>query len=96
MSILEVTGLTKRFGGLTAVSDVTFDIEEGQVYGVVGPNGAGKTTMFNLISGIHPATSGTILFNGEDVTCLPPYERAKEGDWQDISDSHVYGFHDGT
>ena len=79
MSILEVTGLTKRFGGLTAVSDVTFDIEEGQVYGVVGPNGAGKTTMFNLISGIHPATSGTILFNGEDVTCLPPYERAKKG-----------------
>lgn len=79
MSILEVTGLTKRFGGLTAVSDVTFDIEEGQVYGVVGPNGAGKTTMFNLISGIHPATSGTILFNGEDVTCLPPYERVKKG-----------------
>ena len=79
MSILEVTGLTKRFGGLTAVSDVTFDIEEGQVYGVVGPNGAGKTTMFNLISGIHPATSGTILFKGEDVTCLPPYERAKKG-----------------
>ena len=79
MSILEVTGLTKKFGGLTAVSDVTFDIEEGQVYGVVGPNGAGKTTMFNLISGIHPATSGTILFNGEDVTCLPPYERAKKG-----------------
>ena len=71
MSILEVTGLTKRFGGLTAVSDVTFDIEEGQVYGVVGPNGAGKTTMFNLIS--------AILFNGEDVTCLPPYERAKKG-----------------
>ena len=79
MSILEVTGLTKKFGGLTAVSDVTFDIEEGQVYGVGGPNGAGKTTMFNLISGIHPATSGTILFNGEDVTCLPPYERAKKG-----------------
>ena len=78
MSILEVTGLTKKFGGLTAVSDVTFDIEEGQVYGVVGPNGAGKTTMFNLISGIHPATSGTILFNGEDVTCLPPYERAPQ------------------
>ena len=66
MSILEVTGLTKKFGGLTAVSDVTFDIEEGQVYGVVGPNGAGKTTMFNLISGIYPATAGTILFNGED------------------------------
>ena len=64
MSILEVTGLTKKFGGLTAVSDVTFDIEEGQVYGVVGPNGAGKTTMFNLISGIYPATAGTILFNG--------------------------------
>lgn len=79
MSILEVTGLTKKFGGLTAVSDVTFDIEEGQVYGVVGPNGAGKTTMFNLISGIYPATAGTILFNGEDVTCLPPYERAKRG-----------------
>ena len=79
MSILEVTGLTKKFGGLTAVSDVTFDIEEGQVYGVVGPNGAGKTTMFNLISGIYPATAGTILFNGEDVTCLPPYERAKKG-----------------
>ena len=53
MSILEVTGLTKRFGGLTAVSDVTFDIEEGQVYGVVGPNGAGKTTMFNPVSYTH-------------------------------------------
>lgn len=79
MSILEVTGLTKKFGGLTAVSDVTFDIKEGQVYGVVGPNGAGKTTMFNLISGIYPATTGSILFNGEDVTCLPPYERAKKG-----------------
>ena len=79
MSLLEVTGLTYKFGGLRAVSDVTFEIEVGLGYGVVGPNGAGKTTMFNLISGIHPATSGTILFNGEDVTCLPPYERAKKG-----------------
>ena len=79
MSLLKAVGLGIQFGGLKAVDEFDFEIDKNQLYGLIGPNGAGKTTMFNLISGIHPATSGTILFNGEDVTCLPPYERAKKG-----------------
>ena len=79
MSLLKAVGLGIQFGGLKAVDEFDFEIDKNQLYGLIGPNGAGKTTMFSLISGIHPATSGTILFNGEDVTCLPPYERAKKG-----------------
>lgn len=74
MNILEVKNVTKKFGGLVANSDVTFSVEKGQVYGIVGPNGAGKTTMFNMISGTFHPTSGTIIFNGEDITMKPAHE----------------------
>lgn len=74
MGILEVKHVTKKFGGLVANSDVTFSVEQGQVYGIVGPNGAGKTTMFNMISGTFHPTSGQILFKGEDITKKPAYE----------------------
>ncbi len=68
MTMLSLTGLTKSFGGLMAVNEVTFDVGEGAVVGLIGPNGAGKTTVFNLITGNHRADRGTILFEGKDIT----------------------------
>src|ERR1700704_1456133 len=67
MALLEVKGLTMRFGGLTAVSKVDFAVEKGQVYSVIGPNGAGKTTVFNAITGIYDPTEGAILFEGREL-----------------------------
>src|ERR1043166_2999482 len=64
MPLLEVKGLTLRFGGLTAVSKVDIAVEKGQVYSVIGPNGAGKTTVFNAITGVYEPTEGEILFEG--------------------------------
>jgi len=63
-ALLDVRDLTVRFGGLTALSDVTFSVAEGAVHGLIGPNGAGKTTAFNLISGMTPQTSGSVLLDG--------------------------------
>ncbi len=79
MPSLETNGLTKRFGGLVAVNDVSFSIDAGEILGIIGPNGAGKTTFINLISGIYMPTSGTITFNGRDITELPAHERARMG-----------------
>jgi branched-chain amino acid transport system ATP-binding protein len=69
-ALLEVRNVTKSFGGLTAVSDVSFDVAEGSVVGLIGPNGAGKTTTFNLITGNHPADRGSVRFRGTLVTKL--------------------------
>ncbi len=77
--ILKTTGLTKRFGGLTAVDGFNFEMESGGIYGLIGPNGAGKTTVFNLVTGIIPPTSGTVVFNGADITNLPPHIIARRG-----------------
>jgi branched-chain amino acid transport system ATP-binding protein len=77
--MLEAHGLSKRFGGLAAVRDVTTRIERGRVNAIIGPNGAGKTTFFNLISGFHRPTSGRILFEGVDVTNLRPDQVAVLG-----------------
>ena len=79
MSALHVTGLTKRFGGLFAVNDVTFVIEPGERRVLIGPNGAGKTTLFNLISGTFLPTAGSITLFGHDVTTLSPDRRAALG-----------------
>lgn len=79
MSLLKLENVTRRFGGLTAVSDVSLTVEEGQIYSLIGPNGAGKTTLFNLISSIFPPSSGKILFAGEDVTDKPTWSRAGMG-----------------
>ncbi|WP_121821575.1 ABC transporter ATP-binding protein [Halostella salina] len=76
---LEVEGLRKTFGGITAVDDVTFGVEKGSITGLIGPNGAGKSTTFNLITGMHDADGGTVRFNGEDITGLPPHEIANRG-----------------
>ncbi|ATH12599.1 high-affinity branched-chain amino acid ABC transporter ATP-binding protein LivG [Delftia acidovorans] len=77
--MLKIDHLTKTFGGLTAVSDVSTVIEEGRINAIIGPNGAGKTTFFNLISCVHKPTSGTITFNGQDVTSLRTDQVAKLG-----------------
>ena len=79
MSLFEAHGLTVSFGGVHAVRDVSFDVEEGEVFSVIGPNGAGKTTLFNLISRFYDADAGTILFDGEDITRLDPHRIAEAG-----------------
>lgn len=79
MAFVDTKGLTKLFGGLTAVDNVDFSIEKGSITAIIGPNGAGKSTFFNLISGFYPTTSGTITFEGEDITKIPPYNVAKLG-----------------
>jgi branched-chain amino acid transport system ATP-binding protein len=77
--ILEVKNLTKKFGGLTAVNDVHFEIRRGEILGLIGPNGAGKTTIFNLISGFEKPNSGTIRFDGVDITGLKPFKIVNHG-----------------
>ena len=77
--ILQVDKVIKRFGGLQALTDVTFDLPEGQILGLIGPNGAGKTTLFNAINGVYPPESGRVIFRGKDITGLPPYEVARSG-----------------
>ncbi|HKY77638.1 MAG TPA: MFS transporter, partial [Acidimicrobiia bacterium] len=76
-SVLEVEGLTKRFGGITAVDGVSFVLREGEVLGVIGPNGSGKTTTFDLISGIQMPDAGVVRYQGVDITDLAPEERAR-------------------
>jgi branched-chain amino acid transport system ATP-binding protein len=76
---LELRGLSKSFGGLHAVRDVTFKIMPGDRKAIIGPNGAGKTTLFNLITGIFPATSGQVLLFGQDVTRWPSHRRTARG-----------------
>ena len=77
--MLQLDNVTVRFGGLTAVNDVSLKIEGQQIVGLVGPNGAGKTTLFNVISGLVRPTSGSVLFNGEDIVRQPLYRRARIG-----------------
>lgn len=73
MTLLEVTGVTKRFGGLVAVSDANMHVAEGEIVGLIGPNGAGKTTLFNLISGFLTPDEGDIVFDGKSVVGVPPH-----------------------
>jgi len=73
MALLEVKGLTKRFGGLTAVNRLDFHLDEGEILGMIGPNGAGKTTVFNLITGIYPPDEGDIRLNGRSLLGLKPH-----------------------
>ncbi len=77
--LLQVDNLSKSFGGIQAVRDVSFTLEEGEIVGLIGPNGAGKTTLINLVTGVFPATSGKVIFRGEDVTGQRPFQAARRG-----------------
>jgi branched-chain amino acid transport system ATP-binding protein len=79
MALLQVGGLTKNFGGLAAVVDLDFELQEGEILGMIGPNGAGKTTVFNLITGIYPPTNGSIHFNGHKLVGLAPHRITELG-----------------
>lgn len=72
--LLEMQNVVKRFGGLTAVSNMSFHVEKGEIFGVIGPNGAGKTTIFNLITGVYPVSEGNILFDGQSISGKKPYQ----------------------
>jgi branched-chain amino acid transport system ATP-binding protein len=77
--LLQAESLSKRFGGVQAVSDLSFTVSRGEIFGLIGPNGAGKSTVFNLINGVIAPDSGKILFDGADVTGLAPYTVARHG-----------------
>lgn len=77
--MLAVQSLTRSFGGVTAVSDVSFEVQKGHVHAVIGPNGAGKTTLFNLITGVYVPSSGQVLLDGQDITGSSPDRLARMG-----------------
>jgi branched-chain amino acid transport system ATP-binding protein len=79
MALLEVSNLVKQFGGLTAVNNLTFAIERGQLVSIIGPNGAGKSTVFNLLTGAYQPTSGRVVFDGNDITGCKPFQSARKG-----------------
>jgi branched-chain amino acid transport system ATP-binding protein len=79
MALLKLENVTKRFGGLVAVDGVSLEVETGEAIGIVGPNGSGKTTLYNVISGVYSADGGRVIFEGNDITPLPPYKRAPLG-----------------
>lgn len=79
MRLLQVDGLSKHFGGVTAVSRVAFEVRQGEIVGLIGPNGAGKTTVFNLISGLLYPSEGHIYFQGKEITALKPHQKSLLG-----------------
>lgn len=79
MPLIEAEKVTKKFGGLMALQDVSFYINRGEILGLIGPNGAGKTTLFNAVAGVFRPESGKIRFNGEEITGLPPFELSLKG-----------------
>ena len=79
MKLLSVRGLSKRFGGIHAVDDVSFDVPQGAIMALIGPNGAGKTTLFHLVSGFLPPDRGSVVFDGSDVLGLMPHQIAARG-----------------
>ena len=78
-ALLELRNASRRFGGLNAVNDVSFTVSQGEIVGLIGPNGAGKTTLINLITAVHPATGGSVHFEGRDITKMRPYQIARLG-----------------
>jgi branched-chain amino acid transport system ATP-binding protein len=77
--MLEIKGITKKFGGLTALDDLSFTVNKGGIVGLIGPNGSGKTTLFNIITGLYTPTTGKIYYEGKDITRIAPHIRCKLG-----------------
>jgi branched-chain amino acid transport system ATP-binding protein len=89
--MLEISGVTQLFGGVTALDDVTFSAAKGEITGVIGPNGAGKTTLFNIITGIYQQTSGRVSLEGKDVSGLPPERLACRGMVRTFQNIELFG-----
>ncbi len=87
---LEVRGLTRRFGGLTAVNNVSFSVQSGEIIGLIGPNGAGKSTLFEVISGNMPPSSGEISLFGQDITTMRPHHRRRAGLCRTFQKVHLF------
>jgi branched-chain amino acid transport system ATP-binding protein len=79
MALLELTGISKAFGGLQVISELDLQVKEHEIVSVIGPNGAGKTTLFNLITGVYEPNEGDILFEGESIVGLPPHSITQRG-----------------
>lgn len=90
MALLEAKNITKQFGGLTAVNDVSFLVEEGKITGLIGPNGAGKTTTFNLVTGFLPVTSGQVYYCGDNITKLNATKRVYRGITRTFQIPHLF------
>ncbi len=90
-SALSIRGLTKRFGGLVAVDDISVEFPKGLLNAVIGPNGAGKTTLFNLVTGMLPATSGSVIFEGADLTGAKPHQIVARGLSRTLQIKSVFG-----
>lgn len=88
--MLEITGLTRFFGGVAAVKEVSTRFEKGRISAIIGPNGAGKTTLFNLVAGFHKPSSGRIMFDGQDVTGLRPDQMAARGIARSFQTTHLF------
>jgi len=91
MSLLSLKGVTKSFGGLRAVSNVTFDVQEKSIFGLIGPNGAGKTTLFNLVTGVYKPDTGSITLRGDEITSLKPAAIAKAGIGRTFQNIRLFG-----
>ena len=89
--VLRCEGLTRRFGGLTAVNDVTLDFRPGEVHAVIGTNGAGKSTLINMLSGELPASAGRVLLDGQDITAWAQPKRARAGIGRSYQRTTVFG-----
>lgn len=90
MNILEISSLSKVFGGLTAVDDFNLGLEKGRIFGLIGPNGSGKTTVFNVVTGFYSPTTGSILLNGDEITNLTPDKVAEKGLSRIFQNSRVF------
>ncbi len=90
-SALLAKDITVKFGGLTAVNNVTFDIPQGKIVSLIGPNGAGKTTFFNVLTGLYKPTSGNVLFGEEDITARPPHKIAAAGVARTFQNIRLFG-----
>ena len=91
MTLLQVQGLSRSFGGLMAVGNVSFDVAAGEIFGLIGPNGAGKTTVFNLMTGLTPPTAGNVMFEGKDISRLSPHRIAQLGVARTFQNIRLFG-----
>src|SRR6184192_820488 len=90
-SIMSATGVTKVFGGLVAVEDVTFEIPRKSIVSIIGPNGAGKTTFFNMLTGLYRPSTGAIVFDGDDITAMRPDRIVQRGMARTFQNIRLFG-----